>query len=96
MGIVLDDTAGNGRSTTKFNIVNESVFNLNILPIYIGDWPFYSVLDQSNDVQSVTIETKAEGDINVGFGTILVPLSPNRWFSTPSARLMPSCSSPLS
>ena len=73
MGIVLDDTAGNGRSTTKFNIVNESVFNLNILPIYIGDWPFYSVLDQSNDVQSVTIETKAEGDINVGFGTIIVP-----------------------
>jgi hypothetical protein len=76
-GIVLDDNAGNGRSTTTFNIVNESTSNLNILPIYLGDWPFYSVLDQSNDVQHVTIETKAEGDINVGFGTILVPLSQN-------------------
>ena len=73
-GIVLDDNAGNGRSTTTFNIVNESVFNLNVLPIYLGDWPFYSVLDQSNDVQHVTIETKAEGDINVGFGTILIPI----------------------
>ena len=77
-GIVLDDNAGNGRSTTTFNIVNESVFDLHVLPIYLGDWPFYSVLDQSNDVQHVTIETKAEGDINVGFGTILVPVpNPN-------------------
>jgi hypothetical protein len=76
-GIVLDDNAGNGRSTSVFSIVNESTSNLNILPIYLGDWPFYSVLDQSNDVQKVTIETKAEGDINVGFGTILVPLQQN-------------------
>jgi hypothetical protein len=95
-GIVLDDEGDNGRSTSVFNIVNESVFNLNVLPIYLGDWPFYSVLSESNDVQKVTIETKAEGDINVGFGTILVPLSQNPLvlhpFSAPYAFMQQSTS----